>query len=611
MIPSFRLAAAFCLPLLALTQTSPQTSALLKKLEGIESCAGCETLLVQLKGTALLGDTAFIDAVAGVCKLARAEDSDVCEGIAEAEGPVLAHALRAMSLPSHTSQLFCTAVLGRCDIPNVRPYNVTFPKPEPEATRPPPSGKKPLQFVHFSDIHVDHKYETGSNSNCSKPLCCRSYTPEDAPGNNSYPAGPNGDHMCDSPRSLEESMYHAIEAFAPNASFALFTGDIPDHAVWSIEKEDVKYSLRNAYDTMASILTIPVYGTVGNHEAAPTNSFPSHATVDPISSQWVYSILSKAWRKWLNNDSITASDYGAYAHHVPGTNLKVISVNTNLWYKLNLWVYEDTMQFDPNSQLAWLVSELQASEDVGERVYILGHMPPGVDDALRDSSNYFNQIVNRYDATIAAMWWGHTHKDHFEITYDDYENQRAEGARMVGFVAPSLTPTSGSPAFQVITVDPETFGVLDIETYAASLEHPEYQKSGPVWERQYSTKESYGPYLGVSGNGEELTPAFWHNLTEVFERDDEVFQAYFARKTRGWNVSPCVDECKKDEICQLRAAEAQYNCIKPAPRRFVMEMESGSREKQNDGEDCHGVSTGSILKEIADRHVKRGYKQDL
>ncbi|EME44702.1 hypothetical protein DOTSEDRAFT_72232 [Dothistroma septosporum NZE10] len=604
-----KLAAAFCLARLTIAQASSSAATLLKAVEGIESCAGCETLLVQLKGTALLGDTAFIDAVAGVCKLAGQADSDVCEGIAAEEGPILAHALRSMSVPSHTSQLFCTAVLGRCDIPDVRPYNVSFAKPKPEATRPSPSGKKSLQFVHFSDIHVDHKYEPGSNANCSKPLCCRSYTPEDAPGNNSFPAGPNGNHLCDSPKSLEESMYHAIEAFAPNATFALFTGDIPDHAVWSITKGDVQHGLRSAYSTMSSILSMPIYGTAGNHEAAPANSFPNKATTDPISSQWVYDILASAWKKWINKDSNTANDYSAYAHKVPGTNLKVISVNTNLWYKLNLWVYEAEMQFDPNDQLAWLVDELQASEDAGERVYILGHMPFGVDDALRDSSNYLNQIINRYDATIAALFFGHTHKDHFEITYSDYEDQNAETARMVSFIAPSLTPTSGSPAFQVVTVDAETFGVLDVETYAASLEHPEFQKSGPVWEREYSAKEAYGPIVGVMEAREELTPSFWHNLTLAFEEDDEVFQAFMGRKTRGWEVGACGEECKRDEICQLRAAEAQYNCIKPAPRQFVRKMVDGSARQVDD--ECHGVSIGSILKSIAEKHEKVGYKQDL
>lgn len=64
------------------------------------------------------------------------------------------------------------------------------------------------------------------------------------------------------------------------------------------------------------------------------------------------------------------------------------------------------METDPSGQLAWLVTELQAAEDAGERVYIIGHMPMGAGDALYDGSNYFDQIVNRYEATIAALFFG-------------------------------------------------------------------------------------------------------------------------------------------------------------------------------------------------------------
>jgi sphingomyelin phosphodiesterase len=69
-------------------------------------------------------------------------------------------------------------------------------------------------------------------------------------------------------------------------------------------------------------------------------------------------------------------------------------------------MYENTMEADPSGQFAWLVTELQAAETAGERVYIIGHMPLGHSDAFHDASNYFDQIVNRYSATIAALFFG-------------------------------------------------------------------------------------------------------------------------------------------------------------------------------------------------------------
>lgn len=50
------------------------------------------------------------------------------------------------------------------------------------------------------------------------------------------PAGPFGDHKCDTPVDLEQSMYKAIKEAVPDVAFALFTGDIVDHTIWNTSK---------------------------------------------------------------------------------------------------------------------------------------------------------------------------------------------------------------------------------------------------------------------------------------------------------------------------------------------------------------------------------------
>ncbi|KAF2166977.1 hypothetical protein M409DRAFT_54735 [Zasmidium cellare ATCC 36951] len=591
------------------------TQQFISGIQGATTCGECQSALLTLKGIAFFGDDRVIASLARACKLTNAEDNDVCDGIMAQEGPILARAIREMDVPSHTSKLFCTTLMGLCDIPEVRPYNVTFPKPKPaNLARPEPSGKSPIKFVHFSDIHVDLEYETGSNYNCTKPICCRSYTEEDAPGNNTYPAGPNGNHLCDVPKSLEESMYETIKDVASDAAFAIFTGDIPEHAVWIVEKAGVKHSIDSAYSTMAKILPMPVYGTLGNHEAVPCNSFPHQEIEDAISSQWVYDIVSKKWRTWIGNNNARIADrYGAYSYLVPQTKLRVISINTNLFYAFNFWVFEKEMTFDPDNQFAWLVSELQAAEDAGERVYIIGHMPPGRHDALYDGSNYLDQIVNRYEATIAAMFWGHTHQDHFELSYSDYSKRSHLTASMMSYISPSLTPTSGSPAFRVFTVDPDTFGVLDFEVYTAPLEAEGFQTTGPTWKPYYSAREAYGSLVNLSSSSAELTPAFWHNVTSVFESNDTAFQQYYSRKSRGWNKGNCTEECKVDEICQLRAAEAQHNCLTPS-RGYA--LDSGNRQARLRGDEsmhdeCHSSRAAMVFQSLVGQPKQEIFRQDL
>ena len=110
----------------------------------------------------------------------QVQDDDVCEGSIAREGPIAARALRGMTPGSRTSRLFCVASMGYCSYPEVDVDELSFPSPKPPSrvpggghSRPPPSGRKPLRVVHYSDIHVDPWYVAGANANCSKPICCR------------------------------------------------------------------------------------------------------------------------------------------------------------------------------------------------------------------------------------------------------------------------------------------------------------------------------------------------------------------------------------------------------------------------------------------------------
>lgn len=73
---------------------------------------------------------------------------------------------------------------------------------------------------------------------------------------------------------------------------------------------------------------------------------------------------------------------------------------------------------DPATELQWLIYELQTAEFSGEKVHIIGHIPPGHSDCLKVWSRNYYAIINRYEATITAQFFGHTHYDEFEVFYD-------------------------------------------------------------------------------------------------------------------------------------------------------------------------------------------------
>ncbi|KAH6670852.1 Metallo-dependent phosphatase-like protein [Plectosphaerella plurivora] len=546
----------------------PRTAtAIWNDLTSDRSCVACQGILFLLKTLASAGDRAFVRGMQEICALSlQSADREVCDGTFSISGPLLANTLRGMTLGSRNSDLFCSSVLGLCNFPQVEAGNISFPErlSKTQENRPPSTSQvpqRPIKIAHFSDLHIDNLYTPGANANCTKPMCCRSYTPADAPGNNDAPAGPFGDHNCGAPLRLENSMYAAIQALSPE--FSIFTGDIVDHAIWSTSVEHNSAEIKTAYQHMAEHDIGPVYGAVGNHEMSPFNALsPKHLG---NSADWLYKVINRAWSRWIGSQPDVEA-LGVYSVKATGTNLRIISLSTNMWYTLNWFLYQQPRQ-DPGDELARLVRELDAAEKAGERVYLVGHMPLGASDSFHDASNYFDQIVNRYKDTIAAMFYGHTHLDHFQLSYCDYGNRRADNAVAMSYIAPSVTPLSGMPAFRIYTVDPVTFGVMDVETYYANMEDQQFQQ-GPKWEKYYSARETYASLLDPSPESSspmELTPAFWHNVTLLLESDPAAFDEYRTRRTRGWNVPECDEACRKNDICQLRAARSQDNCFVPSP----------------------------------------------
>ncbi|RDA86165.1 hypothetical protein CP532_3055 [Ophiocordyceps camponoti-leonardi (nom. inval.)] len=578
------------------------------------SCKGCKALLQDGQELAHASEDSFVNWLQDRCESAPETDEDVCHGTMKHQAHILAQVLQRNSFEnsSKTFEALCSTMVGLCDLPDFEPWTVPSdeilnssgrtPTPfDPSRRRPSPSGETPLQVIHFTDIHIDPLYEPGANTDCSKPVCCRSYTDHDKPGNNKMPAGPFGDHKCDAPEALETSMYEAMLEVAPRASFAIFTGDIVDHAVWNTSADYNERIIKQAYEKMKSKLNgIPVFATAGNHEAHPTNSFPTLEAVK--GSRGLYHQLSQLWSGWVDKYAeYETREYGSYSTALPGTKLRIISLNTNLYYRLNLWVYRDIDEHDPDDQIAWLVRELHDAEVKGEQVYIIGHTPPGDRDIVRDKSNFLDQVFNRYSSTIAAMFYGHTHVDHFAITYSDYTERKAENARVVSYIAPSLTPTSGMPAFRVYDVDPVTFGVLDSTTYVADMSKPEFQ-SKPQWTKLYSAKEAYGGKVKppVTDAKEELTPAFWHKLTEAMEAEEdgnELFDAYVARKSRNWKTAQCRGDCKAEEICQLRAGRAENNCFKPKSGPQIHHKRQLS-ERRGEHDECGRLALSSVFEAI-------------
>jgi len=391
-------------------------------------------------------------------------------------------------------------------------------------------------------------------------------------------------------------MLRAVRDLVGDAKFSVFTGDVVAHAVWDVNEDNVSKDIQEFSEQWARELNSPLFPALGNHEAAPTNSFPRNTTVHPINSQWVFDAQETFWSQWIG-EAASAQLHphsGSYSTMAPGMDLRIISLNTQYWYKSNYWLYDsDVQQPDPNGILEFAVQELQAAEDAGQRAWIIAHMPPGRGDVMRDQSFYFDEVVRRYKDTIAGQFYGHTHADEFTVAYSNYSEITAENAISFGMIGPAMTPMSGNPAFKVYDIDPDTFEIMDVRVYMTNVSDSLFQLK-PTWELHYSAREAYGPLVPSLTNTTALTPAFWHNVTEAFLTNDTAFQEYIWHRGRGAHRSSCHDGCKTNTLCQMRAMRADVCGFKSGP---VFDLPDVGRLE----DPCGGINIGHILRQIMAR----------
>ena len=112
---------------------------------------------------------------------------------------------------------------------------------------------------------------------------------------------------------------------------------------------------------------------------------------------------------------------GFYRHDYLSSNLTLLALNTNLYYKTN------NTGPDICGQLAWLRTELEKSVRAQTQVIITAHVPPGFFE--RDpfgpffetsfGDHHYNEdfvdLVREFSGTILAQIYGHIHTNTFRL----------------------------------------------------------------------------------------------------------------------------------------------------------------------------------------------------
>lgn len=258
-----------------------------------------------------------------------------------------------------------------------------------------------------------------------------------------------------------------------------------------------------------------------------------------------YNDINTLWSRWLPVDTSNTLLRGAFYSTLARKGLRIISLNMNVCSNLNFWLLQNSA--DPLMELQWLINELQSAETAKEKVHIIGHIPPGNEDCLKIWSRNYYEVIARYESTVTAQFFGHTHFDEFEVFYDPKNlsenilntviflwfylkfdsrystSSNAGRAINIAYIGPSVTPfVNLNPSYRIYYVDGDhsdtTRFVVDHETWIMNLAEANLN-GNPIWRKSYSARDAYS----MQG----LRPTDWSDFIENMKDNDELFGLYF------------------------------------------------------------------------------------
>ncbi|GAB6026449.1 hypothetical protein CHUAL_012647 [Chamberlinius hualienensis] len=457
-----------------------------------------------------------------VCNLLTITSDRVCHGFLNEFLPEILYVMQNID---YLDEEICGFLLGGHCIGRTYMdafgWGVNLPQKDSMEASPIVFRRKPyankLKVLHITDIHIDEEYVEGSIVDCGEPLCCREK--KRGFGFAHHRAGKWGSTgRCDTPPHTVDSMLEYLKA-NHEFDYIMWTGDVPPHDIWQQSRDNNLIMTKHFNQKLKSYFPdTPIFPSVGNHESHPANSFPSPNTQGPFQIDYLYHFLNNSWNNFFQgNISDTVIRGGFYSHLVrPG--LRIISLNTNYCHNKNWWMLLDSK--DPAGELDWLVAELEQAERNGEKVHIIGHIPPGSVDCLYVWSENFNNIISRFQDTVAAQFYGHTHMDEFEVFYDKHDQSLPIN---VAYIGPSVSPYDGvNPAFKIYYIDGDYEGspreVLDYETYYLNLDEANANDM-PIWDILYSAKDAFAL--------RSLHASEWDRLVTKMTTNNDLFVDFY------------------------------------------------------------------------------------
>ena len=558
-------------------------------------CQVCKSLS-EYAGKSMSDEKKFETIVLGVKQACYQENSKLyCDGFISLEGPFVKENIEFFlkNEPGKVCQMTQIQCKNNFDqkLEDFDNWKAEMLKSAPNEfsyeIKTPTEKNGSYSILQFNDIHLDYGYLEGQSIQCPLQYGCCSKVggpAADKSDTSGYWASVTG--YCDIPlRFFDKTIEFIKNNLLVNGKvdMVIWLGDDSDHSGYLSDYErNFSYSkyISKALKENFHTKGVPVIPVLGNHELFPVDIYNF---VDGQTNPNILKRSTEYFKDFQDQDELDQfTKTGYYTKLLNPENsryqfvnkpLRLIAIFVGAVDGNNTFMWQQ--KFDPMDQMSWLNDVLKSAEIKNEDVFILKHIPLGIQQN-EAASKHMNVILTRYGNNIKGVFAGHTHKDEmgFLFSVEDKEKPKEhnivdelepllyveaggvlERGSVLGdiadividkkpkkekplkkrkrqyfaqeFVGTSLTTSSrNQPSFRVYHVDKDTNMVSDYDQYRVK-DLDKANRLGPEGDIEFEIAYSFKEYWGMDKMSPENMISLYDKLKGNGEDTKEAIEKYW------------------------------------------------------------------------------------
>lgn len=451
-------------------------------------------------------------------------------------------------------------------------------------------SKESIPVLFLSDIHFEPFWDPGKAQQLAAAAASEwkkiLAAPPSADREQRFAALKQSCHTRgeDTSYALFESSLRASRVHAAGAKFTTVSGDLIahsfpckfdalfPHAAPGDYRAFVQKTLTFVLDELGSALPgVPVYAALGNNDSdCGDYQLDAHGEF-LVESGKEFTRNFSAPEKQDALETFAAAGY--YSVHLPAPvgNARLLVLNDLFMSSKYTTCAGKNDSSGADAQLAWLKQQLTDARMNKEKIWVMGHIPPGVDlhgtvTKMRDvcggqkpemflSSEKMADELAEFSDVVELAIFAHTHMDEARILRadgggDSLKTGMSAAARGVAVkMVASISPIDGNaPSFTVARVDPTSAALVDYRVFTAT------NQTGvdTAWKEEYDYAQTYGEADFSASSVEKLIAGFQADSSAQTEASRAYIRYFLAGK-----ASPLLGLVWPQYVCSQENHSAQ------------------------------------------------------